>query len=167
MIYKLVGEYRYPIRLRGWYLARILPPKTKTSYILDIGCGEGQTSFFLAKKYPKARVLGVDISSNKIDHCLRIARGSNFDNMSFEAKDFLKSTLEEEHFDLITCFEVLEHIEDYQRAISIMIKYLKPGGHLIIHTPAAGRFQSSTFGIRRFFRRPANGTHEKGQYHVS
>lgn len=165
-IYRLIGEYRYPLRLRNFYLKKNLPKDFIPVNIWDAGCGGGHTTFFLAHHYPNATVIGTDINSNIVEQCKTILSREQTSNISFDICDAAEANLEST-FDLIVCFEVLEHIDDYKKAIQKLSAALRPGGYLILHTPAAGKFQSSEFGLRRFAKLVhASPTLEKGQYHV-
>ena len=79
------------------------------SRVLDFGCGEGRLSFEIASIFPKARVLGTDMSQTGIEFA---AKAFPRDNLSF-ACDLESSSLKD-RYDLVTCFEVLEHIEDWK-----------------------------------------------------
>jgi len=166
LIYRVIGEYRFPLRLRNFYLRQSLPFNFHPKNIWDAGCGRGQTTFFLAKIYPHAMVLGTDISSKAVEQCTLIMQQSHSGNISFHVRDLVESDFENS-FDMIMLFEVLEHIDDYQTAIQKISKALRPGGYLILHTPAEGKFQADNFGLRKFAAQPeGHSEREQGQYHV-
>ncbi len=166
LTYRCIGEYRFPLRLRNYYLNRSLIRSYQPANIWDAGCGDGQSTFSLAKSYPSSTIIGTDISTKSIDHCKAILKKNPVDNISFDLCD-LMDTSYENRFDLIICFEVLEHIEDYEAIIQKFSKALRPNGYLIIHTPAEGRFQSSEFGFRKWAKSSKSPLiKEKGQYHV-
>jgi|ERR1043166_1419905 SAM-dependent methyltransferase len=77
--------------------------------ILDVGCGEGTTTHFLAKMAPDAQVLGVDFSNAGIQ-CAR-SRYSR-PNLNFLHDESLRHL--DDKFDLVSAFEVLEHVEEWQ-----------------------------------------------------
>lgn len=166
-IYNCIGEYRYPLKLRNFYLRKTLPDNFEPKDIWDAGCGRGQTTFFLSHQYPKANIIGTDINTQIIEDCkIILCKSEKFNNVSFHIYDLLESTFEN-MFDMIICFEVLEHIDDYEAALQKLSLALRPNGYLIIHTPAADRFQKDNFGLRKI-REPAKKITplEKGQYHV-
>ncbi len=164
--YRCMGEYRFPLRLRNYYLNRSLLRSYQPANIWDAGCGDGQSTFSLAKSYPSSEIIGTDISTNSIDRCKAILKKNPMDNVSFEVCDLIDTNYEN-YFDLIVCFEVLEHIEDYEVVIQKFSKALNPNGYLIIHTPAEGKFQASEFGFRKWAKSSKSPLiKEKGQYHV-
>lgn len=166
-LYRLIGEYRFPLRLRGYYLTEAIPLGFSPKTIWDAGCGAGHTTFFLARRFPAARVTGTDLNPRLVAWCRQIARLSNTYRIDFAVQDLTESWFENA-YDLVVCFEVLEHITDYDRAIQNLSLALRTGGYLIVHTPAAGRFQAPDFGLRRFSSKPntPSPAHEKGQFHV-
>jgi len=78
--------------------------------ILDVGCGEGTNTAFLAEVFAHADITGIDFSSEGIRianmHYAREKLHFRFDDESFVLKNY--------QFDLITSFDVLEHIHDWQ-----------------------------------------------------
>lgn len=165
-IYRIFGEYRFPLRLRNYYLCQSLPLNFQPKNIWDAGCGRGHTTFSLAKLYPDSLVVGTDINSKAVELCSQILRQSQYRNVSFHKRDLIESDFKNA-FDLIVLFEVLEHIEDYQAVIQKLNCALRPGGYLLLHTPAEGKYQADDFGLRRFSRQPKmQPMQEQGQYHV-
>jgi len=80
--------------------------------VLDFGCGEGSTTEYLACKLPGARVLrrrpvGQRHRQREVD-----VRRANLE-FRHEPSDV---EFGDARFDLVTCFEVLEHVEDWQAA---------------------------------------------------
>jgi 2-polyprenyl-3-methyl-5-hydroxy-6-metoxy-1,4-benzoquinol methylase len=118
------------------YLVRVLP-RDKSTKILDIGCGFGQTLNALAKRgYENLR--GVDISDEAINRCRDLG-------LQVEKIDDLSDYMEEhrDEFDFIIMSHVLEHIEKASiiRYVSTIKAMLKKGGQFLVMVPNA---QSNT-----------------------
>lgn len=77
--------------------------------IHDVGCGEGTNTLMLARLYSKAMVRGSDFSSTGI---AASQRHLSQPNLTFVHDPENKAL--DERADLVCCFEVLEHVEDWQ-----------------------------------------------------
>ncbi len=108
--------------------------KMARAQILDAGSGKAEYSFFMAHRYPLARVTGQELEAAKVSRANATARALGLQTLRFREGDLLSlSTLEE--FDLVICLDVLEHIQDDQAAIEALYHALKPRGFLILHVP--------------------------------
>ncbi len=106
--------------------------KMRAGTLLDIACGEGYGSAFLAQK--ATHVTGVDISSEVVSDAKK--KYASHKNLTFEtadALDFLKTT--KKSYDTIICFETIEHIHDYRKFLFLVKKCLKESGVFIVSTP--------------------------------
>lgn len=101
--------------------------------ILDIGCGAGTISFYLANKGHD--VLGIDISQKAINECLQSKKELGLNNLDFEQFDF-PNNYPKQNFDFVIFTEVIEHLEDDSRALQVINKLLKPNGIMILSTPS-------------------------------
>ena len=77
--------------------------------ILDVGCGQGCNTYYLAKWLSDAKVIGIDFSETAIKTANKLY---DKPNLRFEVD--VNSTNLASSFDLVTCFEVLEHVDDWQ-----------------------------------------------------
>lgn len=96
--------------------------------ILDIGGGEGSLLESLGAAYPDAKMTGTDLAETAVD----LAR-KQMPEARFAVLDVTRQILPE-LFDLIVCADVVEHIEDDQRALANMAAMTAPGGHVIVAT---------------------------------
>lgn len=110
--------------------------------ILEVGCGSGFVSLYFAKRGYQATCLDV----NKF--ILEVAE-KNFEqegvNGEFVVGDAEKLPFKTGSFDVVTSFGLLEHFEDPSKAISEMIRILKPNG-LFFADIVPNRFSVQTFG---------------------
>lgn len=98
--------------------------------ILDVGCGVGYGSQWLGKMGARS-VLGVDISAEAIEH----ARMNYFHPaVSFKVQDATAIEAQGD-FDLVTCFELIEHIEQQRTVLDLIKSALREDGMLAISTP--------------------------------
>ncbi|MCJ2131719.1 class I SAM-dependent methyltransferase [Methylobacterium sp. E-045] len=98
--------------------------------VLDIASGEGYGTASLASV--AKRVVGVDISMEAVAHANR-RYGS--ENLSFKHGSIATIPADDKSFDLVVCFETLEHIGDQAKALAELRRVLRPDGLLIISTP--------------------------------
>lgn len=95
--------------------------------LLDIGTGYGFFIKELRDRYG-VDVTGVELSEQEASY------GSN--NMALDIRNstLAKSNLGKEYFDIITCFEVIEHLSDPGLFVKQIFEHIKPGGYLLIMT---------------------------------
>jgi len=85
--------------------------------VLNIGCGVGIGSAYVARKYG-CHVVGVDISEKMIEWSRRRAREERVeDKVEFRVADVLELPFEVDRFDVVFCESVLAFVEDKRRAI--------------------------------------------------
>jgi trans-aconitate 2-methyltransferase len=141
------------------------------THILDIGCGDGKITAYLATIVPQGHVLGIDLSSEMIRFAL--AKYSSKDNpsLSFQVGDAACLTSCEE-YDLVLSFACLHWIKDMAPVLKGVRRSLRPGGRILFQCggkgnaakllevteeitrdePFAGYFQG--FGFPYYFRSP-------------
>ena len=101
------------------------------SRVLDYGSGEGYGTAALANH--ATSVTGVDIDPAAIAHAQ--AKYEAILNISFEAITDHRLPYPDGSFDVITCFEVIEHVPDPNAVIAEIARLLSTNGVLLISTP--------------------------------
>ena len=102
----------------------------KGKTVLDLACGVGYGAAALARSGASA-VDGVDISKKLIDY----ARSTYLsDNIEFFAGDICEFDRGKK-YDVIACFETIEHVSDYVAAVKNLYRLLNDGGLLLISSP--------------------------------
>jgi 2-polyprenyl-6-hydroxyphenyl methylase/3-demethylubiquinone-9 3-methyltransferase len=107
-------------------LANTLTPTT----ILDVGCGEGQSTEALANAFGGASILGVDVTA----HVGRLFRG-DAGRVTFVRQEIHDFASEHRHgFDLAVMCDVLHHlpVPERGRFLHDVIACLRPGGWLVL-----------------------------------
>ena len=95
--------------------------------ILDVGCGTGANLLMLSK-YGDAE--GVDVSEDALAFC----RERGLENVKLGAGEELP--YEDGTFDLVTAFDVVEHMDDDLAGLTEMRRVLRPGGRVLLFVPA-------------------------------
>jgi SAM-dependent methyltransferase len=94
--------------------------------ILDVGCGTG-ANLLLLSKYGDAE--GVDVSEDALAFC----RERGLSDVKLGAGEELP--YDDNTFDLVTAFDVVEHMDDDLAGLSEMFRVLRPGGHALLFVP--------------------------------
>ncbi len=103
--------------------------------ILDAGAGFGQYTRYLHGLFPQALILAVDLKESDVEDLRDYCRRAGLLQVDCRPMDLLELEFEEE-FDLILNVDVMEHILDDHRVFVNFRRALKPGGLLLLHTPA-------------------------------
>jgi ubiquinone/menaquinone biosynthesis C-methylase UbiE len=95
--------------------------------VLEIGCGTGQLTDWLAERVRPGRVVAIDFSSEM----LRLAQSKNIP-AEFRLADVCQDDLGHEEYDLALCFHSFPHFRDQQAALRNISRCLKSKGRLIV-----------------------------------
>jgi SAM-dependent methyltransferase len=96
--------------------------------VLDCGCGEGYGTNYLRLNGAKS-VVGIDIDVPTVNRAISLY-GEPFICANAEELPFT-----ENRFDLVVCFENIEHVDDPQKVLREIRRVLRPNGNLLISTP--------------------------------
>lgn len=100
--------------------------------ILDAGCGVGYGSAVLSDA-GAARVVGVDNDADAVANAS--SRYGGRDTVEFRHGDLRELPFEDFSFDLIVCFEAIEHVDRQDAALDELRRVLREDGHLLISSP--------------------------------
>lgn len=100
----------------------------KDKSILDVGCGSG---FYTNEFYKLGGIVtGIDYSQ----FAIKFAK-DRFHDIAFQVQSGYKlETFKDESFDIVTLFDVIEHMSDQSRTLDEVYRVLKPGGFFVIST---------------------------------
>ena len=98
--------------------------------VLDLGCNTGYGTRVI--KASGARVVGVDVSPEAIDIARRQYGPAGIDFLCIDGR---RLPFSDQSFDLIICFQVIEHIVDLQQFLAEIRRVVRPGGKVIFTTP--------------------------------
>ncbi|KAI8972236.1 S-adenosyl-L-methionine-dependent methyltransferase [Trametes punicea] len=97
--------------------------------ILDLGCGWGSLSLYLAQKYPKSRITGLSNSSTQKVHIDKIAKTRGLTNVEIITADVNTYDFNgTKHFDRILSIEMFEHMKNYKLLMAKVASWLRPNG---------------------------------------
>lgn len=139
--------YRFAVRM---FLSRVAEAvnEVQANKILDVACAEGFVIKYLKERQPEIVFQGFDIDADAIREAQKMNPG-----VSFAVKD-LYTLAPKERFDLIIALEVLEHLEDYQRALKIL--HSLDAAHFLFSVPREPFFRGINFLRGRHWRRWGN-----------
>jgi cyclopropane-fatty-acyl-phospholipid synthase len=100
--------------------------------ILELGCGWGSLSLWMAARYPNARILSVSNSRSQREFILRRAADQGLANIDVVTADMNAFTTER-RFDRVVSVEMFEHMANWQILLERIATWLKPDGRLYIH----------------------------------
>jgi 2-polyprenyl-3-methyl-5-hydroxy-6-metoxy-1,4-benzoquinol methylase len=103
--------------------------------VLDAGCGVGYGAGLL-RQAGAAEVVAVDLAEAVIE----VARNEVPEGVICEVADLRSLTYPDESFDLVVCFEVIEHVEEQDRVLDQLARVLRPDGLLLISSPNRGHY---------------------------
>lgn len=107
--------------------------------ICDIGCGTGV--FLLKLKENGHNVYGYDINKAQTEFARKTNKLHHIRDAQSLKGYCQKMKIKKGFFDVVTCFEVIEHVLDLNEFVEEIYTYLKPGGVLIVSTPNNERIQ--------------------------
>jgi cyclopropane-fatty-acyl-phospholipid synthase len=117
--------------------------------LLDLGCGWGSLTLWLAERYPSSRIVAVSNSGFQREF-LEPRRTANVEIVTADVNAWQP----EGRFDRILSVEMLEHVSNYERLFARIASWLEPGGlffaHVFSHRSYAYAYED-TWMARKFF----------------
>ncbi|OGZ99053.1 MAG: hypothetical protein A3C07_02740 [Candidatus Sungbacteria bacterium RIFCSPHIGHO2_02_FULL_47_11] len=129
------NEHRYLARMEAplrekVIVARYIPKKTKL--ILDVGCANGAITRELARMFPSANIVGIDLNQHFIEKAKKQAMRDNVRNVTFE-RIYLRDLLaRRERYDVVTFVSVLHEFFSYGEGISSVLKAVADAHELLV-----------------------------------
>lgn len=140
MRHKTVEGIEYEWGFRWRYILSLIARIEGVSSLLDVGAGNGYFVRLASNEF-SLEAKGLEISKEETQF----------------AKDVLGVQLINEDvtqhcmkYDVVTCFNVLEHVADPKMFLSALVKRVKPGGVLVITTPNPGCIHARLKGLKNW-----------------
>jgi ubiquinone/menaquinone biosynthesis C-methylase UbiE len=120
--------------------------------VLDLGSGEGYGAAYIAQV--ASSVDGVDVDDDSVSHAAEVYREQA--NLTFHKGNGARLPFDNAIFDLVTCFEVIEHVANQDEIVNEVRRVLKPDGVALISTPdkktySDDRNYRNEFHVKEFY----------------
>jgi cyclopropane-fatty-acyl-phospholipid synthase len=126
--------------------------------ILELGCGWGSLTLWIAEHYPNARITGVSHSRTQREHILAEAERRGLHNVAIITCDMNEFTTQAAAYDRVVSVEMFEHMKNWPELMRRISAWLKPGGlffaHVFVHATTPYHFEArdeSDWMSRYFF----------------
>lgn len=100
--------------------------------VLDLGCGWGSLTLYLAQKMPSVQITAVSNSGSQRRYIEERCRQLKLKNVKVITADMNDFTIREK-FDRVVSVEMFEHMRNYDLLMKKVAGFLKPGGLLFVH----------------------------------
>lgn len=104
--------------------------------VLDLGCGWGSMSLWVAEHYPNCQITGVSNSSSQREFILGQAKERGLTNVEIitaDVNDLEIPETRERPFDRIVSIEMMEHTRNWRRLLERAAGWLHPDGRMFVH----------------------------------
>ncbi len=100
--------------------------------VLDLGCGWGSLSLWIAEKFPDCSVTSVSNSSSQREFIMGQAKKRDLTNIRVIVQD-MNDFVTEDRFDRVVSVEMFEHMHNYGELFNSISRWLVPGGQFFMH----------------------------------
>ncbi|MGG6316865.1 SAM-dependent methyltransferase [Stenotrophomonas geniculata] len=101
--------------------------------ILELGCGWGSLTLWMAERFPQAHITAVSNSHSQRRHIMAQCQARGLGNVEVLTCDVNELELPTAQFDRCVSVEMFEHVRNYERLLAGIARWLKPDGALFVH----------------------------------
>lgn len=101
--------------------------------VLELGCGWGSLTLWMAARYPDSRITAVSNSVPQREHIQAQCRERGLGNVNVITQDVNQLELDAASFDRVVSVEMFEHVRNYQVLLERISRWLRPSGRLFVH----------------------------------
>jgi cyclopropane-fatty-acyl-phospholipid synthase len=108
--------------------------------VLELGCGWGSLTLWMAERYPASRITAVSNSATQREHIEKQAQARGLDNVTVLTCDVNRLGVEAyaevvtpASFDRVVSIEMFEHVRNHRVLTERIATWLRPGGSLFVH----------------------------------
>jgi len=118
--------------------------------VLDAGCGSGSMARLIARSFPGAEIVGVDMRQQYLDFAAARARGEGLDNLTFRQADVFALPFADASFDVVWAKYLMQWMKDLRLPLAEIRRVTRPGGLVVScdldgifvdHFPIAAEFE--------------------------
>jgi cyclopropane-fatty-acyl-phospholipid synthase len=124
--------------------------------ILELGCGWGSLTLYIAKNYPKSKITGVSNSHSQKTYILTEAKKRGIKNLKIITADMNTFKIKDK-FDRVVSVEMIEHMRNHKKLFNQISNWLKKDGlffmHIFVHKlhPYLFEVQAEDDWMSKFF----------------
>ncbi|GAB4234536.1 MAG: cyclopropane-fatty-acyl-phospholipid synthase family protein [Acidobacteriota bacterium] len=107
--------------------------------ILELGCGWGSLTLWMAERFPRASIVAMSNSHSQREYILAQARERGLRNLEVITSD-INEFEPEGRFDRVVSVEMMEHVRNHQALFERIGRWLTPEGRLFVHVFCHRRF---------------------------
>jgi cyclopropane-fatty-acyl-phospholipid synthase len=100
--------------------------------ILELGCGWGSLTLFLAARYPNSKITGVSHSKTQREFIMGTAESRGLTNIQIITCDINELELNQD-FDRVVSVEMFEHVRNYQNLFAKISTWMRPEAKMFVH----------------------------------
>ncbi len=100
--------------------------------VLELGCGWGSLTLFMAERFPHSQITAVSNSNTQRQHIELQAAERGLNNITIITADMNDFDISQ-RFDRVVSVEMFEHMRNYQQLMRRIAGWLNPGGTLFVH----------------------------------
>lgn len=100
--------------------------------ILELGCGWGSITLYLASRFPHSTITGVSNSNSQREYILEQTKQRGLNNVNILTCDVNDLALDNQ-FDRVISIEMFEHVRNYDFLLNKIASWMKPDGKMFIH----------------------------------
>jgi cyclopropane-fatty-acyl-phospholipid synthase len=101
--------------------------------VLELGCGWGSLTLWMAERYPTSRITAVSNSATQRELIEKRAAEQGLDNVTVLTADVNEVDLPAAAFDRVVSVEMFEHVRNHGALTRRIARWLRPGGALFVH----------------------------------
>jgi cyclopropane-fatty-acyl-phospholipid synthase len=105
--------------------------------ILDLGCGWGSMSLWMAERFPGAQIVGMSNSHGQREYIQARARERGLSNLTILTANVVEAEFPLQgvpaDFDRVVSIEMFEHMKNYQSLFAKVASWMKPGAQALVH----------------------------------